>query len=236
MKEIRVVVCDDEAYIVAEMESLLERYQRESGRRFAVRGVIDSMEEKDFDADLLFLDIEMPGLSGLDIRDRLEEERRNTLIIFVTSHAESVYEAFGRNVIGFFEKPMDYGRLVLLMEKFFKLYSVFEAVELTPERTVLAGDILYIKVKDVYSTVFLTSGETLDIRRGLTDLEKVLPEGSFLRIQPSLLVNCQYIREMKKNKLRLDNSAAEFTISTRRVKECQEKYNRYCRDMARYGR
>ena len=53
----------------------------------------------------------MPGKSGLVIRDELEKKNANSLIIFVTSHSETVWEAFGRNVIGFFEKPMDYEQL-----------------------------------------------------------------------------------------------------------------------------
>ena len=130
MRKINVLICDDQPEIVRETEELLLRYEEQYGRAMRILGVTDYEEAKDFAADLLFLDIEMPGRSGLAIRDELEKKSAESLIIFVTGHSEAVWEAFGRNVIGFFEKPMDYERLCLLMKKFFDLYSIYETVAL----------------------------------------------------------------------------------------------------------
>ena len=236
MREVNVLVCDDEQRIVDEMKGMLRQYQRESGRALNVLGVTDYGEAKDFDVDLVFLDIEMPGRSGLDIRDELDREKGNSLIIFVTSHGESVYEAFGRNVIGFFQKPMDYDRLCMLMKKFFNLYSIYEKVELDEHRSVYVGDIQYIRVKDIYSEVYLMGQEKpLTVRRSLSAWQAVLPLEDFLRISDSCIVGCAHVRKVEKKGLLLDGCEELFIFSTRRKKECVEKYMDYCRKMARYG-
>lgn len=68
------------------METLLLRYEDEYGRAMRILGVTNYNDAADFDADLIFLDIEMPVKSGLLIRDELEMTGSNSLIIFVTSH------------------------------------------------------------------------------------------------------------------------------------------------------
>ena len=93
MRKINVLICDDKPEIVQEMNELLLRYEEQYGRAMRILGVTDYEEAKDFAADLLFLDIEMPGRSGLAIRDELEKKSAESLIIFVTGHSEAVWEA-----------------------------------------------------------------------------------------------------------------------------------------------
>ena len=146
MRKVNVLVCDDQPEVVEQTKELLLRYEDQFGHAMCILGVTSYDEAESFDADLLFLDIEMPGKSGLVIRDELEKKNADSLIIFVTSHSETVWEAFGRNVIGFFEKPMDYERLCKLMKKFFDLYSVFDTVQLDSGMEICIGDIVFIRV------------------------------------------------------------------------------------------
>ena len=236
MRKINVLVCDDQPEIVQQMKDLLLRYEDEFGRAMRVLGVTDYDEAEGFTADLLFLDIEMPGRSGLSIRDELEKKSADSLIIFVTSHSEAVWDAFGRNVIGFFEKPMDYDRLCQLMRKFFDLYSIYETVDLDDGSHLTIGDIVWIRVKDVYSELQLASGAKYTLRRPLSVWEAMLPAEDFLRISDSCIVGCRYVAKVEKNGVRLDGCQELFPFSTRRKKGCEEKYWSYCRKMARFSR
>lgn len=236
MRKINVLICDDQPEIVRETEELLLRYEEQYGRAMRILGVTDYEEAKDFAADLLFLDIEMPGRSGLAIRDELEKKSAESLIIFVTGHSEAVWEAFGRNVIGFFEKPMDYERLCLLMKKFFDLYSIYETVALDDNTSLQVGDIVWIRVQDIYSQVHLASGTDYTVRRSLNVWEAMLPAEDFLRIHDTCIVGCRYIAKLDKKGIRLDDCEELFPFSTRRRKACEEKYMHYARKMARYGR
>ncbi len=235
MRKINVLVCDDQPEIVEQMKTLLLRYEDEYGRAMRILGVTSYDTAEDFPADLLLLDIEMPGRSGLSIRDELEKKSADSLIIFVTSHSEAVWDAFGRNVIGFFEKPMDYDRLCQLMEKFFDLYSIYETVNLEDGTQLAVGDIVWIQVKDIYSQVRLASGAKYTLRRSLSVWESMLPAEDFLRISDTCIVGCRYVERLEKKGVRLDDCEELFPFSTRRKKGCEEKYLHYCRKMARYG-
>lgn len=235
MRKINVLVCDDQPEIVEQMKTLLLRYEDEYGRAMRILGVTSYDTAEDFPADLLFLDIEMPGRSGLSIRDELEKKSADSLIIFVTSHSEAVWDAFGRNVIGFFEKPMDYDRLCQLMKKFFDLYSIYETVNLEDGTQLAVGDIVWIQVKDIYSQVRLASGAKYTLRRSLSVWESMLPAEDFLRISDTCIVGCRYVARLEKKGVRLDACEELFPFSTRRKKGCEEKYLHYCRKMARYG-
>ena len=235
MRKINVLVCDDQPEIVEQMKTLLLRYEDEYGRAMRILGVTSYDTAEDFPADLLFLDIEMPGRSGLSIRDELEKKSADSLIIFVTSHSEAVWDAFGRNVIGFFEKPMDYDRLCQLMKKFFDLYSIYETVNLEDGTQLAVGDIVWIQVKDIYSQVRLASGAKYTLRRSLSVWESMLPAEDFLRISDTCIVGCRYVARLEKKGVRLDDCEELFPFSTRRKKGCEEKYLHYCRKMARDG-
>ena len=63
MRKINVLVCDDQPEIVEQMKTLLLRYEDEYGRAMRILGVTSYDTAEDFPADLLFLDIEMPGRS-----------------------------------------------------------------------------------------------------------------------------------------------------------------------------
>ena len=187
-RKLKVLICDDEKNIVEQMTQLLVRYQSEFNRNIEIMGVTNYDEGRGFGADLIFLDIEMPGRSGLEIKEELEKNGEGSLIIFVTSHVESVWEAFGRNVIGFFEKPTTYERLCALMKKFYNLYSARILVNLDKDVTVESGEICYIVVKDIYSEVYFTTRGKILLRKSLATLEELLPEGDFLRISNSCIV------------------------------------------------
>ena len=123
------------------------------------------------------------------------------------------------------------------MKKFFDLYSIYETVKLDENQRVYVGDIKYIRVRDMYSEVYMVDQEKpLTVRRSLSAWQSILPLGDFLRISDSCIVGCAHVRKVEKKGLLLDGSDELFAFSTRRKKECVDKYMDYCRKMARYGR
>lgn len=242
MKKLSILVCDDQKEILDSMEKLLLRYEKEHECALDIKCTDDYSTcqlEADFHPDLLFLDIEMPGKSGLEIRDELEKSGDKGLIIFITNHSEKIWDAFGRNVIGFFAKPIEYERLCQLMNKFFSLHRVYDMLELDRGRSVAVGDIIWIGADDVYSEVQLSSGKRISLRRSLLNWENMLPMDCFLKISNKYIVNCYYIANLEGRRICLDDNSIDYgeelIISVRRKKECEEKYLAYCRKMARYG-
>lgn len=143
--------------------------------------------------DILFLDEEMPLLSGQKVKEIFDMESRETMIVFITCHSEILYDAFGRNVYGFLHKPLDASAFKALMQKMLNRLTSFSFLEIPDTNSLYRrlpyDTILYIKAAGSYSTLVLKNGETITLRKGLSRLEADIDYRYMLRIHKSYMVN-----------------------------------------------
>lgn len=148
--------------------------------------------------DLLFLDIEMQGMDGLETRDRLRYSTKIARIAFVTSHTEQMAIAFGIRTVGFVSKPItevDLARVLnyVMTEK--RQQTLFELpVTGGTPRAVRTENIYYFEADGNYTTIFYYDeakekyvSEVLVMKIG--KIEETLAEKDFVRIHKSYLVN-----------------------------------------------
>lgn len=232
----KILICDDEAIWAEQLDalcrSLIDDEKSEDVEDVLTMTRYDETAARAFEPDLLLLDIEMPGKSGLAIKEEREALGQKGLIVFVTSHGEAMPQAFGKNVIGFLEKPVSREILSKLLEKTKRLLTGGIHVTLAEGRRVPAEAIRYITVENIYSTVYLKVGEA-EVRRSLREWEQILPQGDFIRISDKCIVNCRYILNFTDDSVLLDGGL-RLRASRRRRKSCQERYWDYCCQMARY--
>lgn len=148
--------------------------------------------DKDF--DILFLDIEMPDLDGISVKDYFITHRKKTRIIFMTSHQERAMEAFGKNVVRFLVKPLKQKELWSVLEETLSdiCGKVLEIEENGMSLCLPVKQIQYIEAQDKYTTAVTLTGDYL-VRRTMKFWEKELPEQDFCRIHKSYLVNLEYL-------------------------------------------
>ncbi len=225
---IRVGICDDEKPCREQMANLLEQYFRKKGLQYELLEYESGMDflDRGEGINLLFLDIEMEGLSGIELKDDLQAEEE-IRIIFVTGHVEGMPEAFGKNVYGFLEKPLDAQKL----EKY--LGRVLEDMEedrilvlkgLQGEIALRQKDIFYFVSEKKYSRVIGRKGEAF-CDMGLQQLEEMLGQKSFFRCHKSYLVNLGNISDASQS-IRLKNGES-IPVSRRKVKELKDAYLKY---------
>lgn len=224
----RIAICDDQKIY---REDILEQCKRLLQGENVIYSCFASGEElldSGFQFDFLFLDIEMTGMDGIQVKNRLETQKAQAKIIFLTSHEERMIEAFGANVIGFLRKPVQEEMLLLIIRKM-KLFTDRKTVEWEDNGrvyVVCAEDIQYIEVQDKYTYVFMGEGKYL-VRRSLNEWEELLPESDFARANRSCLVNlCQM--ERLNSEIRLENGKT-IPIGRKYKKEIEEKYKKYLR-------
>ena len=225
---IKVGICDDEKLCREQVTNLLEQYFRKKGLQYEVLEYESGMDflDRGEGIDLLFLDIEMEGLSGIELKDDLQAEEE-IRIIFVTGHVEGMPEAFGKNVYGFLEKPLDAQKL----EKY--LGRVLEDMEedrilvlkgVRGEMAIRQKDIFYFVSEKKYSRVIGRKGEAF-CDMGLQQLEEMLGQKSFFRCHKSYLVNLGNISDANQS-IRLKNGES-IPVSRRKVKELKDAYLKY---------
>lgn len=152
--------------------------------------------------DLIFLDIQMPEINGLQFIQTLKNP---PAIVFITAYRDFAPEAFELDVIDYILKPVSFERLLKAVNKFFERKSLggAQAVEEKGEsfiyikadrkmHKVSTTDIVYVESLDEYVKVHL-SGAVLVSRENITTLEEKLSGNGFVRVHRSFLVSAKYV-------------------------------------------
>ena len=109
-----IAICDDEQDFADEMKQYIQRYQEESGEEIRVmvfRNGLELIENYDPSTDLIFLDIQMDQMDGLETAKRIREKDEEAGIIFLTSLKQYALEGYQYQAVNYLIKPMKYIRL-----------------------------------------------------------------------------------------------------------------------------
>ncbi|MFZ4548305.1 MAG: LytR/AlgR family response regulator transcription factor [Bacteroidales bacterium] len=165
--------------------------------------------------DLLFLDIKMPGLTGLEL---LRSLTIKPLVILITAFSEHAIEGFELDVVDYLVKPVTFERFLQAVNKATRQYQlqkqnvpgIQNATEPTIQEEEIAkdyffvksgfksvrinfNDILYIEGLKEYVSIYTSDGRKFVKLASLRDLERIMPTNSFLRIHKSYIVAVQKV-------------------------------------------
>lgn len=145
---------------------------------------------------LLFLDIEMPLVSGIDFCKMVPG---GTMVIFTTAFSQYAVDSYNLNAIDYLLKPFDFGRFTLAVEKA-KTFDHYQKIKNTGEAEYLfikidysikkidLNDILYVESQDNYIKIHLDDGKSILVRMALKALLQQLPESRFIRVHRSFII------------------------------------------------
>lgn len=157
--------------------------------------------------DIVFLDIEMDGINGLEIASRLPE---NTCFIFTTAYLRYALEGFDLDAVDYLHKPFSYSRFQTAISKALRRIGRQHLQAASQCITVKQGynnisipidDILYIEATEGYSKIFRVSGECILSRILLKNIFALLPQEDFLRIHRSIIVSRSKIKSFSKQEI-----------------------------------
>lgn len=232
----RIAVCDDEVHMRSQIINAFNSYMKTQGEEYSIVEFSSAEEflSNNDPFDILFLDIEMEGMTGIELKEELEFRRETILIVFITSHVEIMPKAFGLNVVGFLAKPLEEEELNKILKRIVNISHSSQPVEVEENGKVItlqSKDIIYIKSDHVYSMIVTNDKEYL-LRRSLTEMEEELEGVGFLRIHASYLVNPQHIIRLDTTVI-LENGE-KVPMSRRKKTELKNKYYEYMRKLSRY--
>jgi two-component system, LytTR family, response regulator len=169
------------------------------------------------EVDLIFLDIQMPGLSGLQFVKSL---RNPPMIIFVTAYEEHALEGFNLDAVDYLLKPVSFERFLKACNKAQELYNLQQKAQVKDEPPgyffvyveydqvkITIADILYIEGMKDYAKIFLSpSGKPVITKMSLKSLEEKLASYRFVRIHKSYLVSADRITAVKRGLVCIANT------------------------------
>lgn len=240
----RSLIIDDESDARARLARLLKSYPDIVIAGEAQDGLQAVEKIERLKPDLLFLDIEMPGLTGFEVVRSIPTEVPLPLVIFTTGYDQHALAAFEVNALAYLLKPVEPDRLMQAVERARRLNSddreaerknILRAAQDGPkvlrrvvcrarDRLVLlpVEQILWFQVEGGIVKA-KSASESFGVNYQLNELEAALPEDLFFRARRDVLVNLTRIREIKpyfKSGFLLimsDASATEIVVSERQV-------------------
>jgi len=177
--------------------------------------------------DLLFLDIEMPGIGGIEAGKRYRRSFPECKIILATGRTDKMREALAVEPLAFVDKPYGEGQLLWAVEEFLSArvgYSKILLYDKRSEKEVLQRDIQYIYAIES-STEFVLANQLMRREISLNQLEMLLDSRMFFRVDRKHIVNFEYIEQLEKNQFVIQDK--RFKVSIRRQKEFRERYQGY---------
>ncbi len=201
---LRVLVVDDEQPVLDELVWLLERDDRVGTITTARSGTEALRRLETVDVDAVFLDVAMPGLSGVEIARLLRRFQAPPRIVFVTAHDDHAVDAFELGAVDYLLKPLREERLRESVRRVVADEGPAEdpddtiAVELGGvTRFVSRASITHVEAQGDYVRLHTAAGASHLVRAALGALAEDWAEAGFLRIHRSLLVNLHQVREIR---------------------------------------
>ncbi len=233
---LRALVVDDEAPALAELAWLLRQDPR-VGEVTTASGTTEALRALDaHDVDVVFCDIKMPGLDGLELARVLARFTHRPQVVFVTAHDNHAVDAFELAATDYLMKPVRPERLSEAVRRVIEGTEATDApIEATDDETIpveLGGvtrfvsrsSVRYVEAQGDYARLH-TADESHLIRVPLTTLEERWGAAGFVRIHRSTLVALQHVDEVRLDAgrctVRLGD--AELSVSRRHTRELRDR-------------
>lgn len=222
MLELFVAICDDLAEERVRLANMVRAYGERCHltirlRLFSSGDELVNVFTRPRQFQIVFLDIYMPGSSGVDAARSIRAVDRDVSIIFVTTSQDHGLDSFEVRAADYLVKPFqeeDVARaLDWCLEHIPEPLRCLSVLSEWERREIPLASIQYIDVYGHQSRIHL-QGEVVVTRRGLDDLESAIDSRDFLRCHRSSLINMNYVRGLEGNDFRMtDNSLVPISSS-----------------------
>lgn len=228
----KVAICDDDILMTSEIEETLLKIAKKEKIKIDIEVFLDGKDlkssiDQDIEYQIIYLDIEMKNMDGIETARYIRKKDYNTLIIYVSGYEEYLKELFEVEPFRFLSKPLD-------KEKFEKYFiDAYNRLQLEKEILTIQfkkefycipiGQIIYFKSNKRYIYV-ITENREYTFYGKLSEIERQMENSGniFLRVHQSYLVNYKFVERISSIKVKMYNGK-ELPVSEDRQKTLKEK-------------
>lgn len=229
-------ICDDEAIHRQHIRKLCEDYFAQNSLAYKLVEFASGEEVLDYQGGhlhLLFLDVEMGEINGIDVLRTLEDSDNIWRIVFISNHEEAVWDAFSIKTLEFARKPVEYRQIekwisVTIREN--KENVLLEYLVGTEKRYKTLAEIFCLEAAGNYTYLHGKNEKEL-VNDNLKQWQGRMEELPFVRVHKSYVINMQHVQRWESDKVTLVNKV-ELAIGRRFAKEAKEKYLRFVKSQA----
>ena len=224
---LRIAICDDEQICLEHEKRIVIDYLQECKEECVVDGYTSAkdllLSKTIKDYDLVMLDVEMPGMGGMEAAAKVHEINGKTLIAFISAYMKYASSGYHVNAIRYILKNDEIDKYIKeCLEQILKIYGIDNRTVTFEfsigERELKIMNILYIKSQNNY-TVFVTNGiEILKQKKPIKRVTEAMTKYGFVSVNSGESVNLRRVKEVQGNSVILDNDK-ELHISHRKYND-----------------
>ena len=158
---LKIAICDDESTFLDNIEMFVKKYEKERGTQIFLKKYLSGLDLEDslnLKFDIVFLDINMPGINGMELAKGIRKKDEHTIIMFLTSLKEYVFEGYQVEASGYLTKPISYKRfsseLDRVAKKVLRDSALFISIK---NNNVLYSAQIEIRISLIITHIFLSN-------------------------------------------------------------------------------
>lgn len=235
---INIAVCDDEKYMAEKIKKMIEDFFKKKNTDISIAVYFSGEEllKRNERTDIIFLDIGMRKMDGIETAKRLRARGFHGFLVFITVLKEMVFQSFEAEPFDYLVKPVGEDHFEKTMERLFR--SLQDS--LSPEKGNLLvqkgcesyiisfRDMVCCEIIDRKVSLYLASGEVISYYDRIENLEKKL-DGRFFRCHRSYLINLNYLKSYRDNTAYMADGK-EIPVSRLRSREFSNVILQYMRE------
>lgn len=232
----KVAVCEDEMFWRVQLESMIRRWAEERKIALDLRNFPDGesfwfayLEERDW--DMVFLDIEMRRVNGMQLAEKIRREDEDMVIVFTTGYAEYMSRGYDVGAMQYLLKPVEEGRLTACLDRVAKRQQEQERklgfITTDQIRISLPPSKIWYVEADGHHCSLYTKQQRYALKMSMTSVLEVLQgEAEFVRCHRSYLVNLRHVRQIRREEITMDDES-RLPVSRSAYTKVSEAFMRF---------
>ena len=238
----KLAICDDEKRV----RDVIAESVREVSESIEIEFFSDAkgILAPDFDADILFLDIQMSGIDGMNAARMMRENGKKTVIVFVTAVEEQVYKAFDVGAFNYIVKPFGKKRITEVIKGAIAQADEVRYIEKTisekenekhqaftitvksggTNRRVILSEIIFAEIFDRRIILHMKDHDNIDYNGRISELESISGQ-DFFRVHRAYLINLAYVKSYDSRSVRVGDT--DIPVARGKYQELIKAYLSY---------
>lgn len=229
-------ICDDDKRERENIGEIVRRKMKKRGEHLELdhfecgEAFVEKYERGRGGYDLIFMDIYMDQLNGLEAIRQIRNHDRKAVVIFMTSSPDFAVESYSVHAFGYLLKPIEQNKVEEVMDRYMeechpRTRQSLLVINGSAGRRIAYDDILYIESRRMSLRIVCNGGIEYSIRKKLDDVQAELPETRFLRCNQSYIVNMDRIKDVD-TEFTVENGD-RIPIKVREQKRIRDRYATY---------
>lgn len=220
----RIAIVEDEQEQRDLLQSYIEQYARETGTQFSVDAFADGrklLEDYSPQYDIILLDIELPGMNGMEIAEHIRTQDNDVVLMFITNMAQYAVGGYAVGALDFVLKPINYSTFSMRFARAIKRAGLHKSAQILltlPDcvRRIETQQIYYIEVMNKMLHYHTQLGEFV-LRGTMQSVESELSRYNFVRCNHWYLVNLRHVTELRRDTVLVGETELEISRRNRKA-------------------